>query len=602
MKPARLVPSVFRNLRSPEQLRRFGTSRPWAAGALAVLLLLLFTMPETGWLGVDRPTMTGILLVAIFAYAWNPVGGVLGELSIAHLVSWGAGSYACVLAVNADWQVVPAMAVAVAIGAVLAVAVVVFASMAKLDGLYLMGFGLVLVFLSAAVVAQWPWLGGTAGLPAESLPLSPDQIYYVAVALTGVLIAINVVLLTSRRGLAWLALRDDAERVASTGWSPHAERGFAYVLSGALCGLGGALQALSIGFVSPDTGLTLHLIIVPLLAVYVGGPGTIWGPLLGVALLEGLSTAATGDSASPDTAETIALVQYLVALAIVAVTMSSTRGARGTWIQAGSDPRPRAAGASASAPPSAANADRGRGRKAAPPMAAEGVQKSFGGLRVLEDVSFVVRAGEIVGLVGPNGAGKSTLCNIVAGTVRPDAGRIRLGGTDVTAWPAYRRIRHGLGRTFQVPRVFPSLSLAENLEVSHSRVREDAAAASLRGLGVRDPGRNANTASLLERRMVEIGRLIATPPRWALLDEPLAGLSADEHDVILEQVSRLAATGTCVLLVEHLIPAIAPIVDRMNVLHGGRMVADGPPEEVLRDPVVIDAYLGQPIDLAQAAI
>ena len=578
--------------------RRFGLSRLWAGAALAGLLVVLLAMPPGGWFDIDRPTMTGILLVAIFTYAWHPVGGVLGDLSIAHLVCWAGGGYACILAVNGGWSTPTSLAVAVPVGAVIAGVVVAFASLARLEGLYLMGFGLVLVFLASALVGQWAWLGGEQGLTATVLPLSPDDVYYLAVAFLVALIALNIVLLTSRRGLVWLALRDDPDRVSSTGWSPRTERAIAYTLSGALCGLGGALFALNVGFVSSTSALTLSLIIVPLLAIYVGGPGTIWGPLLGVALFEGLSTIATGNSKSADTAETVALAQYLVALVIVVLTMKSKRGRRGT--RKTSVPERAAREMAATAAPAVAKIATPGGGKP-DPLRVDGAAKSFGGLRVIEEVSFEVQPGEIVGLVGPNGAGKSTLCNIIGGSIRPDSGQVHLGRTDVTFWAEHRRACLGLGRTFQVPRVFASLSLQENLEVSHTRVSETAAASALMALGVNQPERNSDTASLLERRMVEIGRLTTAPPRWALLDEPLAGLTADEHDVILEQVRRLAAAGACVLVVEHLIPAIAPVVDRIVVLNDGRFVADGPPGEVLRDPVVVEAYLGQPIDLAQAA-
>lgn len=571
-------------------LPRFGTTR-WAALPLAVLIGALLALPEDGILGIDRGAMTSILLVLAFTYAWHPVGGILGQLSLAHLVFWVAGSYAFILATNAGWRLAPTLLAAAAVGAALALVVVSFSSIARLDGLYLMTFGLVLVFLAAAIIGEWDWLGGDSGLSATNLTLSVDTVYTAVVLFCAALIAVNIALLTSRRGLVWLAIRDDEERVAATGWSPRAEQTKAYVGTGALCAIGGALLAASIGYISPETGLELELIVVPILAVFVGGPGTVWGPLFGVTLFEGLSTLASQSATTVESAQNATLVQYLVALVVVALLLNRERGRRGT-IAADGEP-------ATSAPtggPSRAISPPGTGQ-AEGPLRVESVAKAFGGLHVLSDVTIRVEPGEIVGLVGPNGAGKSTICNIVAGVIGPDSGLVALGSRRVDGLPPYRRARLGLGRTFQTPRVFPTLNLAENVAIAGRGPLTADPAALLRELGVAAPDRNGARASLFERRMVEVARLAATRPRWVLLDEPLAGLTGDEHDVILRLVRRFADAGACVVIIEHLIPAIAPVTDRMIVLSGGRLIGDGEPRAVLRQPEVVDAYLGQPVAL-----
>jgi branched-chain amino acid transport system ATP-binding protein len=224
-----------------------------------------------------------------------------------------------------------------------------------------------------------------------------------------------------------------------------------------------------------------------------------------------------------------------------------------------------------------------------------GVQKSFGALQVLRDVSFVIRPGEVVGIVGPNGAGKSTLCNLLSGIERTSAGTIRLDDADITRLPARKRAAIGMGRSFQTPRLFPSLSLTQNLMLSGAQMTEVTAERVLAGLGILNGGqRRGDDSQFFARRLTEVKKAELQGSAVLVLDEPLAGLTSDEHDVVLAMAREAANAGACVAIVEHLIPVLAPAVDRIVALAGGRIIADGPPAEVLQDEAVIDAYLGAP--------
>jgi ABC-type branched-subunit amino acid transport system ATPase component len=234
------------------------------------------------------------------------------------------------------------------------------------------------------------------------------------------------------------------------------------------------------------------------------------------------------------------------------------------------------------------------------PLTVESLKIAFGGNQVLRDVSFELRPGEILGLVGPNGAGKSTICNLISGHLRPDSGQITLGGRDCHGIRPHERARLGLGRSYQTPRVFGSLSLAQNVLVTGSKVTRRDAVSLLEGLGIDDPDRLASTATLMERRLVEIARILAVEWKWVLLDEPMAGLTRAEHDVILGHIKALSQIGVGVVLIEHLIPVIAPVVDRMIVLDTGVLIASGQPREVLQSKAVIDAYLGEPLILTES--
>jgi branched-chain amino acid transport system ATP-binding protein len=227
------------------------------------------------------------------------------------------------------------------------------------------------------------------------------------------------------------------------------------------------------------------------------------------------------------------------------------------------------------------------------------LEKRFGGLRAVRSLSLEVEEGELVGLFGPNGAGKTTLFNLIAGALRPDAGVIRLRGTDVTRLPAWRRARLGIARTFQVTRPFRELTALENVLTAIPRKGatrgndEETARALLAqvGLGERaDEEAGRLTMGMLKR--LEVARALAVEPLLLLLDEPLAGLTDRESDELLELVVGLKHR-TSVVMVEHNVRKAMPVCDRALVLDAGVLIASGKPAEVRADPGVVRAYLGE---------
>jgi branched-chain amino acid transport system ATP-binding protein len=234
-----------------------------------------------------------------------------------------------------------------------------------------------------------------------------------------------------------------------------------------------------------------------------------------------------------------------------------------------------------------------------------GVSKSFRGLRAVHNASFDVSEGAIVGLIGPNGAGKTTLFNLVAGALAPDAGEIAFAGRPIHGLPPHRVCAAGIGRTFQIVKPFGALSVLDNVTVG-ALLRCAGAAEARRlagdvldklGLGAK---RDLPAASLTlpDRKRLEVARALATRPRLLLLDEVMAGLrptECDEMVAIFRELNR--SEGLTILLIEHVMSAVMALAGRILVLHHGEVLAQGAPGEVVRDPAVLECYLGEEADV-----
>lgn len=248
------------------------------------------------------------------------------------------------------------------------------------------------------------------------------------------------------------------------------------------------------------------------------------------------------------------------------------------------------------------------------PVVARDLVKQFGGLRAVDGMSISLQRGELLGLIGPNGAGKTTLFNLIAGALKPNSGTIRLEDTEVSQEAPERRISRGLGRTFQIPRPFPQMTVLENvltgaqnqsgervfanfLQPGRVAAQERAAVDKARGLldFVTLTALQHEPARVLsggQRKLLELARILMADPGIILLDEPAAGVNPTLLEFIITRIVELNAQGKSILLIEHNMDMVARLCSRVVVMAAGRFLTEGKPDDVARDPIVIEAYLG----------
>jgi branched-chain amino acid transport system ATP-binding protein len=238
-----------------------------------------------------------------------------------------------------------------------------------------------------------------------------------------------------------------------------------------------------------------------------------------------------------------------------------------------------------------------------PLLEARNVIKRFGGFVALNDVSLRLMPGERLGLIGPNGSGKTTMINCVSGALFNDGGKILFKGEDITGMPAYRRARMGIARSFQIPKPFSSMSVLENLHIPREFAamhRTDYVQEEFEGVEILDAmglkhKAHANSASLnqVEMRKLELARALASKPDLLVSDEAMAGLSTSEVDEILDILFKLNERGVAIIMIEHVMRAVMRFSQHIVVLDAGQKIAEGNPDDILGNPLVEKAYLGE---------
>ncbi|HEX3413289.1 MAG TPA: branched-chain amino acid ABC transporter ATP-binding protein/permease [Stellaceae bacterium] len=567
----------------------------WAIVAVAVFVLIVSFAIRSAYYQL---VLTQVLLWAVLSLAWNILSGYSGYFSFGHAAFWGLGAYTVTLGmINLDltpWVGIPLAAI---VGG-LAGAVIGYPTF-RLRGHY---FALAMLAYPLAMLYVFQWLGyQEVSLPMKrDAPLLymqfADQRAYVVLALGLLVVALAVSLRVenSRFGMALLAIKQNEPAAEAAGIDTWRWKMRAIMLSGALAGMAGGLYAVVLLVVTPESVFGMLVSAQPLILALFGGVGSLWGPVIGAVVLVPLAEGLNGELG--DVLPGIQGVVYGVA--IILIILGAPEGVY--WRLRDRFAKPRSAPLISAEPvPAVARSD-ARPTNRGDLLALRGIRISFGGLRALDNVDLVVREGSLHGIIGPNGAGKTTLFNVVNGFLAPDAGEISFGGDRLTGLRPNQVCRRGIGRTFQVVRAFPRMTVLENVVVGafvgadDDRAAEQMARAALDRVGLADRAAAlAGGLTTRELRLMELARALAPLPRLVLLDETLAGLGHDDLGGILDVIRRVREEGVTVLIIEHTMQAMVRLVDEFSVLDHGRLIAAGRPDEIVRDRRVIEAYLGR---------
>jgi branched-chain amino acid transport system permease protein len=566
--------------------------------------------------------LTLVLVWAIFGLSWNILSGYTGLISFGHAAFFGIGAYTTVLGQVyfnlSPWITIP---IAVALGA-LAGLIVGFPTF-RLRGHY---FALAMLAYPLALLYVFEWLG----YQELTLPMRRDRpLAYMQFedprinTLIALAMLVGTVLVTrlierSRFGMALLAIKQNEAAAEAAGIDTLRWKLKAITVSAAIAAMAGGFYTVVLLVVTPPSVFGMLVSAQALTVAMFGGVGTVWGPVIGAVILIPISEILHAELGA-----TIPGIQGVVfGLAIVAVILLAPEGiywrvrdmlrarrlhplhqAAGFAGPPGSPP-PQAGEEPASRilPRATGEGDRPEGGGGGDQviLSVQGVSKSFGGLKAVQNVSFDVVRGEILGIIGPNGAGKTTLFNLLNGFLRPNAGRVLLDGNDMVGRKPHELCQAGVGRTFQVMRPFLRMSVADNVVVGayvgaatddEARLRANEAIAAVGLSEVAD--RLGGELTTKQLRLMELARALAGRPRILLLDETLAGLGHSEVGDVLAVIRKLAQSGITIVIIEHTMGAMVQLVDRFVVLDHGTVLVEGAPQTVTKDRRVIEAYLGK---------
>jgi len=534
------------------------------------------------------------------ATSWNILSGYAGYFSFGHAAFFGAGVYttatlATTFNVPFLWTLPAAGLVAALLGS--AIAAVVF----RVRGVRGELFGLLtlaVTFVLSTIVLNTRLDGGPGvfltAVPVPRLFGAPaTTLYHLALAVAFFSTFAAFAIYRSRWGMGLFAIRDDEDVAEVLGVPTYRYKLVAFALSCFIAGLIGGIHAMFVTYVTVAETFAVGLAVDAIMMAALGGTRFWYGPALGAVIVTTLTQSLTGGQSA---VLNRALIGAILIAVIVFLPDGVAGGLRRAW---------RRTVARVEAPRSvvvAMKAERPARSESTTLLGCTDVTKAFRGLQALAGVTLEVRAGEILGLIGPNGSGKSTLINVVSGYYQADGGRVVLDGLDIARVRAHRIAGLGVARTYQIPRSFGRLKVVDNVALAamfggggHGRAIGQSLARSWLAFTGLEAKADAlpGELNLLERKFLDLARALASEPRLVLLDEVLSGLTPAQMTDALRLVRRIRDRGTTVVFVEHIMHAVLDLADRVVVLSGGRVIAEGLPRQVMRDPDVVRAYLGR---------
>jgi branched-chain amino acid transport system permease protein len=556
-------------------------------------------------------------LLAIGASGWNIMGGYAGYISIGNSAFIGLGAYTTgILAAKHDLS--PFIGCFVG-GLVSAVAAALLSLVTRRTrGMYFVIVTFSTLQLLAVVATTWTGLTrGSQGLamplPTWSLDYRNWPIYYPMLALLVVTVTMSALVHRSKLGLGLLAIQNDEDKANGLGLRTSLYKMIAFVLGGTFLGIAGGLYAYYVTFLNPSGVFDVVTSILIVLAALIGGRGTLWGPVLGAFIIEPLANL-TSTSFGGANAGAIRLLLFGGLLGGVVLFLPKGILPAFANLRTGRRLRRRLScveieQTSTSRPFESLFTSRGvtdDRRHSVALLEVRGLLKVFGGLPAVDHVDMTVDQHSITGLIGPNGSGKTTLFNLIDGTVRAQSGRISLSGRSIERRGRASRAHAGLRRTYQMPRLFSSLTVVENLVVPETKFdivrlwsarvtagERQKALAMLDVLGLTDyADASPGDLSYGQRKLVELAQVLWAEPLLVMLDEPAAGISPALSRRLSDLIQALHRSGVGVLLVEHDLAFLANLCEHVYVMANGRIITQGSVAEISADPAVIDAYLG----------
>lgn len=627
--------------------RFWATNRGTLVGC-AVLIVVAIIIPFTA--------SASMMNVAVFAmiFALPAIGlsllmGLAGQVSLGQAAFFGIGAYTHAILLT-KFDVSGPVAATAGVLAAMFVALLVGLPLMRLRGHYLALATLGLGFIVMITAREWDFTGRTTGIFGISrpvvfgIPIDNNGLFFWFVTpfvVLGLILALN--LTHSRAGRALSAVNDSELAAESLGVSTYALRLKVLVLSAGFAGLGGVFYAYQVAIVSPQIagfGVSVEF----LLMVVIGGLGSVWGALAGAFLIEFLGEGMSEliPALIPGATGEVQLLGYGIVLVLVILLLPGglvqATTALWRWVRSKLPRKPVVpltavvdTAADDTAVDDTAVVDTAvvaLPRVSAPLAAGEpileisGLTMRYGGVVALDAVNLTVPAGTILGLIGPNGAGKTTCFNIVSGALAPTSGTVTFLGRVISGRKPHVAATHGLTRTFQNLQIFTSTDVVGNVYMGRYRQGRAGILRGMLGLQAHEQRSNRGVAHEIlqsmnltdvahedagslpfgRQRMMEVCRALAAEPALLLLDEPMAGLSGAERDVLAELLRRLRDAGLTILLVEHDVAQVMSLADHVAVLDDGVLIAHGEPAAVRNDPAVIAAYLGTDADEAEAEL
>lgn len=555
----------------------------WPASFVTALFAALAFVPFVGT-SYHLALAIGMLNSIVLATAWALFSGPTRYISLATAAFFGIGAYAvAILGEMLPWPAV--LAVAALAGIV--IALIVGLSTLRLSGIYFVIFSFGLAELIRQLVT-WYEVNVTRSVGRYIfLDISQTMIFWQLFGLALLVLAVGLLIARSRLGLALRAIGDDETAATHCGIDAARAKLLLFAVSAGFMTMAGAIMAPRWTYIDPAIAFNPVISFQAVIMALLGGAGVLYGPLLGAVPLVLLFEVISANFPN--------YFSILLGAVFIVIVYFVPNGIAGLLPRA----RPMAVIDTAPAKPPDL-APRGAAGDT-PLLAVSGMRKAFDGLVAVDDFSARIGRGALVGLIGPNGSGKTTALNLLSGALSPDSGTVALRGIAIADLAPQRIARLGLGRTFQLVRVFDSLTCLDNVLAAiawrrNHRWGKPARAEAMALLEKVGLGASAATAAAsltyIDRKRLELARALGLRPDLLLLDEWLAGLNPTELQAGIALIASLRSEGVTIIMVEHVMDAIRSLCDRVIVMNAGRIIADGAPDAVLANAEVVRAYLG----------